>query len=267
MKNLEFDYYMQIDYSEVVSKCNFTIKCIPQNTERQKIESMQIDIFPKASYLLGKDGLNNQQIIGCVDADHTTFYYHIRGKAVIGNVAYEENEDTNLSMIFNHPHGLNVPGEKIKNYFKKLQKSIENETTKFHKAVAIMHLLHRDYQYCPYITDMYTNAEEAFSCKKGVCQDYAHIFISLLHLAGIPARYVVGLIVGEGASHAWVEILENGKWYGLDPTNDKVVNHEYIKIGVGRDAGDCQINRGIMRGGGLHFQKINVNVKEIEDEL
>ncbi|MDD7434847.1 MAG: transglutaminase family protein [Lachnospiraceae bacterium] len=40
-----------------------------------------------------------------------------------------------------------------------------------------------------------------------VCQDYAHIFIVLLRLAGVPARYVCGLLAGEGASHAWVESL------------------------------------------------------------
>lgn len=38
---------------------------------------------------------------------------------------------------------------------------------------------------------------------------------------------------------------------------------DHIKIGVGRDAKDCMINRGIMHGGGLHTQKINVSVKEI----
>ena len=35
-----------------------------------------------------------------------------------------------------------------------------------------------------------------------------------------------------------------------------------LKIGVGRDAHDCMLNRGIMHGGGLHTQKVTVQVRE-----
>ena len=36
----------------------------------------------------------------------------------------------------------------------------------------------------------------------------------------------------------------------------------HIKIGVGRDASDCLINRGIMHGGGTQKQTIEVIVGE-----
>ena len=42
---------------------------------------------------------------------------------------------------------------------------------------------------------------------QGVCQDYAHIMLSVLRPLGIPARYVSGHLLGEGAPHAWVEVL------------------------------------------------------------
>ena len=130
-----------------------------------------------------------------------------------------------------------------------------------------MHALHRDFQYQPCTTDVDTTAEDAFIQGYGVCQDYAHIYIALMHLAGIPARYVTGLIVGEGASHAWVEILWKDRWYGLDPTNDLVVKDDHIKIGIGRDAKDCMINRGIMHGNCLQTQRIKVSVKDIEENI
>ena len=87
--------------------------------------------------------------------------------------------------------------------------------------------------------------------------------ISLLNLCGCSARYVTGLIIGEGESHAWVEVADDGKWYGLDPTNNILVEDSHIKIGCGRDATECQINRGIMHGGGKQTQDIFVNVSEI----
>lgn len=264
MKKLHFDYYMQIDYSEAVSKCHFTIKCIPQNNKRQLIEDVEIDIYPPAVYGFGVDGLGNRQIYGVNEISHDTFYYHISGNAVTGQADYEENMDGNKAMIFRHPHGLNVAGDSIKAYFR--SKDPIEESDSYRKAIRLMNRLHKDFKYEPNSTTIYTTAEEAFRQGKGVCQDYAHIFIALLHLAGIPARYVTGLIVGEGASHAWVEILYRDKWYGLDPTNNMLVTDEHVKIGVGRDAHDCMINRGIMRGGGLHTQLINVSVKEIQGE-
>lgn len=258
MKNLLFNYHMQIDYSSSVSKCNYTIKCIPENTLRQKIEDVKIELFPNTKYSFGKDGLGNSQIYGS-NAEHTTFSFNISGKATTGLQMCEEAEDKSSSMIFKHPHGLNIAGENIKKYFNELQLGADI----YENSVSIMNKLYKDFSYKQGVTNTETSAEEAFILGQGVCQDYAHIFISLLHLSGIPARYVTGLIVGEGASHAWVEILNNGYWYGLDPTNNISVTTEHIKIGVGRDAKDCMINRGIMHGGGPHTQKITVTVQEI----
>lgn len=264
MKNLFFDYYMQIDYSVVVSKCNYTIKCIPENNIRQKIENIEIDMYPKSTICYGRDGLGNKQIYGSNDVDHKTFYFHITGNATTGVGVGEEAEDDCKTMIFRHPHGLNVAGERIQRYFDRIINELSLGEDAYANAVAIMDRLHSDFSYKQFVTNTDTSAEEAFSLGCGVCQDYAHIFISLLHLAGVPARYVTGLIIGEGASHAWVEILNDGYWYGLDPTNNIPVTTDHIRIGVGRDAKDCMINRGIMHGGGLHTQKIVVNVKEIK---
>lgn len=263
MKKLQFDYYMQIDYSVEVSRCNFTIKCIPGDTARQRVDEIEIDLYPNTFFNSGSDGLNNRQIYGLNEEPHSTFFFRITGNAETGLAEYEEEENENLSMIFRHPHGLNCAGEKIRDYYKTIKPEGNDP---LENAEHLMHCLHRDFAYRPCSTTVKTTAEEAFAQGHGVCQDYAHIFLALLHLSGIAARYVTGLLIGEGASHAWVEILKDGKWYGLDPTNDTRVLDNHIKIGIGRDAADCMINRGIMHGGGLHTQTIRVTVKEIGDK-
>lgn len=259
MTKLHFTYEMQIEYSIEVARCNFTIKCVPKDTKRQKIEDVQIRLFPATSYSVGIDGFRNAQIYGVNEVPHKIFNFQIEGNAITGLADFEEDVDDNIAMLFKHPYGLNVAGESIQEFYESY--IVKTDDSAYEQALSIMHALHQYLTYEPCSTDVNTTAEEAFLQRKGVCQDYAHIFISLLHLAGIPARYVTGLIVGEGASHAWVEILWNNKWYGLDPTNDVIVDEEHIKIGVGRDAKDCMINRGIMHGGGLHIQTIKVNVK------
>lgn len=129
-------------------------------------------------------------------------------------------------------------------------------------TLSYIHMIQGRMSYQPGITNVHTNAEEAFVLGQGVCQDYAHIYLSLLRLDGIAARYVVGMMMGEGASHAWVEVNCKGYWYGFDPTNDLLVNEGYIKISHGRDYADCIVNRGIFRGKAQQEQKIAVSVKE-----
>lgn len=264
MKKLHFEYYMKIDYSIEVARCNFTIKCIPQTNARQLVENLDIIICPPTKHCNGVDGLGNKQIYGLNDIPHNKFYFKISGDVTAGNADYEEASNDDIAMIFNHAHGLNEPGEKIKAYYETLK--LEGVTNR-EKANEMMTRLYSDYTYESGATNIKTTAEEAFALGKGVCQDYAHIFIALLHLARIPARYVTGLIIGEGQSHAWVEILEDGRWYGYDPTNNEIVDDKHIKIGIGRDAYDCTINRGIMHGGGLHTQTISVNVTEMKEVI
>lgn len=263
MKQLHLSYDMLIEYSVEVQRCNFTIKCIPVDSLRQKISNIQIQIDPEVKYYFGKDGLNNVQIYGVNEAPHKSFCFHIEADAKTSDSEYEAGMNDDLDMIFGHEHGLNIAGNNIKAFYDSIG-YINFITDKYEKAFGIMHELSNRFEYVPGSTDVNTSAEEAFSQGHGVCQDYAHIYIALLHLAEIPARYVTGFIVGEGESHAWVEILYDGKWCGLDPTHDRIVNDQYIKIGIGRDAKDCMINRGIMHGGGLHTQKVTVQVNEIK---
>lgn len=267
MSKLHFDYYMLITYAEAVSICHFTIKCIPQDTERQKISNLKIELLPQPDYSEGKDSFGNAQIYGCVGEPHEMFSFRITGEAQLGPIYYEEVMDPEMAghgtLIFRNPYGLNKPGDRLREYFHSID--LDENRKSYDKCILLMHRLYQDYTYEKNCTTLTTTAEEAWTIGKGVCQDYAHILIALLHMAHIPARYVTGMLIGEGASHAWVEAYCDGIWYGLDPTNDVCVTDSHIRIGTGRDASDCQINRGVMRGGGSQTQTIRVMVEEMPE--
>ncbi|MFT4038600.1 MAG: transglutaminase family protein, partial [Thermomicrobiales bacterium] len=104
-------------------------------------------------------------------------------------------------------------------------------------------------------TDVSTNASEAFARAAGVCQDYAHIMLCLCRLRGIPARYVSGHLLGEGGTHAWVEVLlpdpEHRARYlalPLDPTHDRIPGASYLTVATGRDYSDVAPTSGAYRG-------------------
>ena len=70
-------------------------------------------------------------------------------------------------------------------------------------------------------------------------------------------------MLGEGAAHAWVEALCNGYWYGFDPTNNKLVNDEYLRFSVGRDSTDCPVIRGSFYGTARQKQSESVVVERL----
>ena len=255
---LQFDYDMKLTYSEPIHRCHFTIKCIPKDTCRQKLLGKEIMLTPPVVYSSGTDSYGNATIYGHVADAHDLFEFHIKGEVEIFPCEYEEVANMSRIGMYKYPSGKCIAGERLLQYFQSLK--LDCIGSEYDKCLYIMHKLYQDFAYVSASTQVETDAETAFAQGTGVCQDYAHIYITLLRLSGIAARYVCGLLVGEGASHAWVEALIGDKWVGFDPTNDCLVRNSHIKIGDGRDATECAINRGIMWGNCNQNQEITAMV-------
>lgn len=119
-------------------------------------------------------------------------------------------------------------------------------------------------RYAHGVTGVKTNAAEAFALRQGVCQDYAHVMIAICRACALPARYVSGHLLGEGGTHAWMEVLLPGGRAGsyvahpFDPTHGIEPGLNYIAIAVGRDYGDVAPTSGSFRapyGGQLSTSK------------
>ncbi|CAA9588900.1 MAG: Protein containing transglutaminase-like domain, putative cysteine protease, partial [uncultured Thermomicrobiales bacterium] len=109
-------------------------------------------------------------------------------------------------------------------------------------------------EYAGGATGVRTRATEAFALRRGVCQDYAHIMLALCRLCDLPARYVSGHLLGEGGTHAWVEVLLPGPRRDgalvaqpFDPTHGCRPGLNYITIATGRDYGDVAPTSGTFR--------------------
>ncbi len=90
---------------------------------------------------------------------------------------------------------------------------------------------------------------------------------------GVPARYVSGYLYvagveglrGEQATHAWVEcLLPSGRWLGVDPTNDVLVNDRYIAVHSGRDYSDVTPTRGVYIGTPAKSLDVSVQVDRVD---
>jgi transglutaminase-like putative cysteine protease len=120
-------------------------------------------------------------------------------------------------------------------------------------AELLGHRVHDHFTYEWGVTSIETTAAEAWAAGRGVCQDYAHCMLALCRLCGLPARYVSGHLLGEGGTHAWVEVLvrehEGGRRaVPLDPTHARRAGARYITVAIGRDYTDVAPTSGTYEG-------------------
>lgn len=136
-------------------------------------------------------------------------------------------------------------------------------------AERLMQFVHAHCTYAPGVTTVNTTSAEFFGSPRGVCQDYAHLTLALCRALKIPARYVSGYLFdptqqerGSQASHAWCEVFIPGLgWHGLDPTNRRLVNEDYVAIATGRDYQDVAPVKGSFMGQGQRQMLVSVSVE------
>ncbi len=127
----------------------------------------------------------------------------------------------------------------------------------------VLHDLNRQiyetFAYRPKSTNADSPIDHALTTRAGVCQDFAHIMITLVRSKlRIPCRYVSGYLYhGEcdtdrsvaSATHAWVEaLIPQIGWVGFDPTNWLIAGDRHIRTAIGRDYADVPPTHGIFRG-------------------
>lgn len=99
----------------------------------------------------------------------------------------------------------------------------------------------------------------------GCAADLAHLLITVVRGWGVPARYVSGFLdpayfepdedeedaaARPQVRHAWAEVLIPGAgWRGFDPAFELLADQTYVRVAVGRDAGDVPAERAAFKGG------------------
>ncbi len=139
----------------------------------------------------------------------------------------------------------------------------------------LMHRFYDDFQYDSTATTVSTPVEQVFRTRRGVCQDFAHLLISMLRSIKIPARYVSGYLrtlpppgkphlVGADASHAWLSVYCGPEgWVDIDPTNNQFTSTDHITIAWGRDYMDVAPLKGVYIGGSSPQLLVSVDMSEI----
>ena len=112
--------------------------------------------------------------------------------------------------------------------------------------------VHHALKYRDGATTVRTTAAQALAGGQGVCQDFAHVMLALCHVLHLPARYVSGHLLGQGGTHAWVEVLvphgDVAHALAFDPCNGRRTGRRHVTVATGRDYADVAPTSGTYVG-------------------
>ena len=126
-------------------------------------------------------------------------------------------------------------------------------------------------------TDISTPLAEVLATRRGVCQDFTHLFLSCVRQQGLPAGYVSGYLLtnpppgqprlrGADAMHAWASIyVPDTGWVDYDPTNACFTGTGHIVVARGRDYADVSPTCGVFTGATPPAPRVGVTVEPVAE--
>ena len=153
-------------------------------------------------------------------------------------------------------------------FVRELRSESEDDVLQFLHALMMQINEHMTFDEDP--TNSGTSAVEAFGLKRGVCQDYAHIFIALRarwRRAGALRRRTFPALrdgmVNQQAGHAWAEaFVPDLGWVGFDPANAICTTDAHARVAIGLDYLGAAPVRGTRYGGGMETLTVAVKVDQ-----
>jgi transglutaminase-like putative cysteine protease len=243
---------LRYEYASPIADLRHRLMIVPRREHGdQRRRSHELTATPAATVALDVDPFGNEVADVALDRveSHITFHLvstlerhagrpHRLGERAIGAPLYWAERR------------LLRPDEAIRDAAADLERQFPDP---LERAEAIVRFVYRHFTYTKGLTDIFTTAAVAFRMAHGVCQDYAHVAIALARACHLTARYVSGHLIGEGATHAWIEFLlphADGAVLvaSFDPTRGARTSLRYVTIAVGRDYDDVAPTSGVFVG-------------------
>ena len=253
-----------LTYELPIAETHMEVRVRPRTGAGQVVEGFELAVEPGSSIRSYRDGFGN----------HVHYFNHVPPHGRVAVVAESvvstaaglpDLEDREFPQDFLQFRGpvLDTPGVRA------LALRFQDGDVEERLAGLVRHI-NREFEYQPATTTVYTAVDEVLRRRTGVCQDFAHLFIAIVRCMGLAARYVSGYIhsgvghVGEGASHAWAEVLVPGVgWVGYDPTNPVRALEPHVRVAVGRDYRDVAPTRGTYLGAAREEMEVSVTTRAL----
>lgn len=253
MRRMRYAYALTLAFSAPVSRHTFLFRFDPPSDARQQVWGRRMRCTPGCALPLTRDAFGNACALGHIEDAQTGLTLEASGEALLTGrpIAAPCPE------VYAQPTALTAADEAIR----ALGDGLSGAPVEL--ALKLSARIHERVAYQKGVTDEQTTAAQALTLGAGVCQDMAHLLLAGLRAKGVPARYVCGLIPGEGETHAWVEVNDGARFAGVDPTHVRLTDDTYLAVNAGRDSRDCAINRGVFAGGAQQTMTVMARMEEL----
>ena len=244
------------------------LRLTPMSCLNQTVLDWRIDVDCDARLREARDGYGNCLHALYVDRPVTSLSITASGQVITDDRAgvVEGLPGELPPAVFLRPTPLTAPDEALEKFAADVARTTPVPLDRLH---ALSSALHQRLTFDAEASDASTPAATAFAAGRGVCQDFAHIFIAAARLGGIPARYVSGHLfrrdgaTSQPAGHAWTEAwVPDLGWVAFDPTNGICADDAYVRLAAGLDYGDVAPIVGARRGGGSEEMTVEVQVTQ-----
>jgi transglutaminase-like putative cysteine protease len=259
----------------------------PRDGDGQRCIGFELDLDCPAAVLAYRDFFGNHAHSVSVSAPHERLTITARSlieraptssaslpEATFATFLAEDGARAEAYCEFLGPSQYVPFSERLRKFFWMAHPSPGNDVAGY--VARIVNWVRDQFEYETTRTHVHSNLDDILKSGGGVCQDFAHLTIGVLRLAGVPARYVSGYLapapvadgaaaLGEQASHAWLEAwLPGAGWVGFDPTHSSRAGPYHLRVAVGRDYADVPPLRGMYRSQGTRqVMKVELNVEPV----
>jgi len=245
------------------------LRLTPRNHDGQYVVDWRIDVSADCRLAQQQDAFGNITHAFTVDGPLSELQVLVEGEVETrdtGGIIHGALERFPPS-LFLRDTDLTEADQAIRDYAAEVHHAGNADTLSVLHRLLVR--LHRDITFDTDPTHPATTAAQAFTLKRGVCQDLTHIFISASRSLGIPARYIGGHfhradgVTSQEAGHAWAEahVPELG-WVAFDPTNGISGTDAHVRVAVGLDYLGASPVRGTRIGGTDETLDVSVHVTQ-----
>ena len=283
VRRLEIRHASRYLYNGQVSRSVMRLCLKPLDDERQRLIEFRVELDPPAPLTEETDAFGNAKHVLTLHRVHHSLEITTTSEvetsaspslpAALPKAAWEEIRSWRNSFRlwdFVRPSAYARPSEALLRFMKELNLKLGDDPLESVRRLS--DTLYRCFAFAPGSTSAISPIEQILETRQGVCQDYAHVMISIARLWEIPARYTSGYLYAgswedvslSSASHAWVECLLPGlDWVGFDPTNETLAGERHVRLAVGRDYKDVTPTEGIIHGSGQSTLTVEVSMRPV----
>jgi transglutaminase-like putative cysteine protease len=281
---LEVRHVTRYHYAAPVRESVMEVWMQPQKTPRQRLASFELDLDPAAQVFSYADPFGNAVYHFDVPQPHDQLT--ITARSIVETSAPDPlpqaldlgewdrlRSDRVLGETFDflRQQGFCVETDALRSFASEHGLDRLRDRDPLTAVRRLAETIYDAFDYEPGVTDAESPIDLALSARRGVCQDFAHIMITICRSWGIPARYVSGYLFTDreggdrsdpDASHAWLEVfLPSTRWIGFDPTNNTLAGERHVSAAIGRDYADVPPSRGVYKGEAESQLAVGVNVR------